>query len=108
MNPHDMLTEADWQALIVQFATLHGWLTMHQLHSKGTTAGWPDLVMLRPPELIVVELKSERGKVSAAQQSWLAGLAACGVETYVWRPHDEAEAFARLAATQAALRAVEA
>jgi hypothetical protein len=107
MRPAEMLNEAQWQELVVQFATLHGWATMHQLHSRGTEAGWPDLVLIRPPELLIVELKSERGKVSAAQQRWLADLAACGVETALWRPSDEAEVFARLGRTQRPLRAVE-
>lgn len=100
------LTEREWQGLIVQFARLHGWAVMHHLDSRGTEAGWPDLVLIRPPELLIVELKSERGKVSAAQQNWLDALSACGVETGVWRPSDERSVFARLGAKQGALRAV--
>lgn len=100
------LNEKEWQGLVVQFARLHGWAVMHHLDSRGTEAGWPDLVLIRPPELLIVELKSERGKVSTAQQSWLDALGACGIETGIWRPRDEKSVFARLGASRAALHAV--
>lgn len=89
--------EKEWQATVVEVARLHGWATMHQLDSRGTEAGWPDLVLLRPPELLIVELKSERGKVTQAQERWLADLSACGVETSVWRPSNFDAVCTRLA-----------
>jgi hypothetical protein len=54
------------------------------------------LVFLRPPEALFVELKSERGKVTPEQQSWLDALAACGFEVYLWRPRDYEDALRRL------------
>lgn len=102
-----MLNEEQWQGLVTQYARLHGWQVFHHLDSRGTEAGWPDLVLIRPPELVIVELKSERGKVTAAQQSTIDALGVCGIETGVWRPGNEAEVFARLGAKQAALRTTE-
>jgi hypothetical protein len=38
---------------------------------------------------VLVELKSEKGKVTPAQQHWLDLLGACpGLEVHVWRPSD--------------------
>lgn len=90
------LTEAQWQELVVEFAKLHGWWPFHVFDSRRSAAGWPDLVLLRPPELVIVELKAEKGRVSPDQARVLDGLRACGIEAAVWRPSDEKEAFARL------------
>lgn len=50
-------------------------------------AGWPDLVLWRS-RLIVRELKSERGRLSAAQVRVIAALRTAGVDAGVWRPAD--------------------
>jgi hypothetical protein len=90
------LTERQWQELIVDMARLHGWWVHHHYDARHSTPGWPDLVLMRPPELVFVELKTNRGRVTTEQRDVLAGLAACGVETAVWRPADEVAVFARL------------
>ena len=49
---------------------------------------------MRPPRLVLAELKTEKGKVSPAQVAWLERLEQCaGVEVYLWRPshRDEIE-----------------
>lgn len=57
--------------------------------SRHSPAGWPDLVLCKPPRLIVAELKTLRYRtVTAEQQAWLERLRACGVEAYVWFPSD--------------------
>ena len=38
--------------------------------------------------LLVIELKSTRGKLTQAEEEWLAYFKAAGVETYLWRPDD--------------------
>jgi glycine/D-amino acid oxidase-like deaminating enzyme len=105
VKPAELLTEADWQELVVQYARLQGWWAFHPYDSRKSQAGWPDLVLLRPPELVIVELKSQRGKVTQEQERVLAMLAECGVEAHLWRPADESEVFARLGPRKAALRA---
>lgn len=87
-NLHVPISERAWQTQLVQLAHLHGWRTFHVLNPKGMTAGWPDLVLLRPPELVFAELKREHGRVTAAQTEVLAMLEACGQEVHVWRPSD--------------------
>lgn len=91
-----LLSERDWQTLIVDYARLHGWEIFHVLNSRGMTAGWPDLVVLRAGEALFVELKREDGKVTGAQARVLELLESAGCECHVWRPSDEAVAFARL------------
>lgn len=100
--------EADLQRALVELAESYGWRVYHppdnmpRQRPDGSTwvqnvvAGWPDLTLVRPPEFIVAELKSERGRLSEAQQSWLDDLAACGIETFTWRPRDFEQAHARL------------
>ena len=90
------LLEADWQQQVVDLATALGWTVTHHLLPRGTLAGWPDLTLLRPPEAIFVELKTEKGKLSVHQVARLGQLAACGLETHVWRPSDFEAVHARL------------
>lgn len=82
------MTEKQWHELVVRLATYCQWTHMHVYDSRRSDPGWPDLVLCRPPELIFAELKTDRGRVTAAQQEWLDRLAACGMEVYVWRPRD--------------------
>lgn len=91
-----LLSEADWQELVVQFARIRGWTVYHPYDSRKSAPGWPDLVLMRPPELIFAELKTMRGRVTQAQEQILDLLRACGQEAYLWRPIDEPEVFARL------------
>lgn len=91
-----LLSEKDWQALVVDAARLFGWTTFHVLHSRGMEAGWPDLCCLRDGEAIFVELKREDGKVTAAQGRTLELLESAGCEVHVWRPSNETAVLDRL------------
>ncbi len=83
------ITERQWQRQVVDLAKTLGWACYHTTFSKWSESGWPDLAMARPPRLLLVELKSEKGKVTPAQQRWLELLEACsGVEVHLWRPSD--------------------
>jgi hypothetical protein len=90
------ITEKEWQETVVQLATYCRWHHFHPYDSRRSTPGWPDLVLVRAPEFIVVELKTETGKLRPEQVDWLTWLAQCGVETHVWRPSDFDEVVARL------------
>jgi hypothetical protein len=83
------VTEGMLQRQILDLAALRGWLAYHPYDSRHSEAGWPDLALCRPPRLVLVELKSATGRVSAAQRRWGDQLGACpGVECYLWRPGD--------------------
>jgi hypothetical protein len=82
-------TEEDWARAVVDYARFRHWERYHPKWSIGSPAGWPDETLCRPPRLVFAELKSERGKVTPSQQTWLGLLAQVpGVEVYVWRPSD--------------------
>jgi hypothetical protein len=83
------LTEKQWLAQVRDLATLLGWEPYHAFLSIHSPQGWPDLALVRPPRIILAELKTDKGKTTPAQDHWLDLLRACpGVEVFVWRPAD--------------------
>lgn len=83
----DAMSEDDLEAAVAALCKDLGVRYVHHRRSKGTTPGWPDDQLLGTG-LIFAELKTETGKVSAAQADMLAALAAAGQRVYVWRPSD--------------------
>ena len=68
-------TEAQFQAVVIEYAELHGWRVYHTHDSRRSQAGFPDLTMVRAePRLIFAELKSEGGKPTDEQTAWLLDL----------------------------------
>lgn len=83
------ITERSFLKQVTQLAVTLGWRCYHTQLSKWSEAGWPDLALARPPRLLLVELKSEKGKLTPGQQEWLELLRSCnGVEVHLWRPSD--------------------
>lgn len=94
-------TEAEFQAAVIDLARLSGWL-VHHTRPARTADGWrtpiqgdkgfPDLVLVheRTGRQLLVELKSETGRLSEDQLRWgRALMAGCGPNNYrVWRPSD--------------------
>ena len=85
--------EALFQDKVLQIARMNGWVIHHAApHRVGTTwrsdgKGTPDLILAhRTRGLIFAELKTEVGKLSADQVSWLKALQPWA-EVYVWRPN---------------------
>ena len=87
------LTEKQWQAWVIEAAHTFGWHVYHTYDSRRSQAGYPDLTLMRPPDVLFVELKTEKGKLSASQRFTAVLLEACpGVGYYLWRPSDSDEA----------------
>ena len=83
------ITEKQWLAQVVELAGVFGWEHYHPWLSVHSARGWPDIALVRPPRLILAELKAEKGKTTPAQDRWLELLARCpGIEVFVWRPSD--------------------
>lgn len=83
------ITEKDFQRQVLDLARILGWAAYHPMLSKWSERGWPDVVLCKPPRLILAELKRENGKTTPHQDRWLEMLGRCpGVETYLWRPSD--------------------
>lgn len=91
-------TEKEFSQAIVDIARLLGWRVYRTHDSRRSPAGFPDLVLVRDGRLVFAELKTERGRVTADQQEWLAALGEVEqsvdgwtekfVRVYVWRPSD--------------------
>ena len=90
------VTEPDWLTHVRDLARLGGWLAYHTHDSRRSDPGFPDLVLVRPPDLVVAELKTEHGRMTGAQAHWIEALTACGIEVHVWRPSDVEAVAARL------------
>ena len=101
------MTEAQFQASVIELAELQGWRVYHVAKVKGqlratTSLGYPDLTMVRGTRLIFAELKTEIGRVTDDQEKWLNDLQQVSdfVEAYApicgprgvivtaWRPSD--------------------
>lgn len=82
------LSEARFLAQVRRLAHTYGWETYHTYRSDKSELGFPDLVLCNGHEVLIVELKTTRGKLTMPQQQWLSLLSHAGVETHVWRPQD--------------------
>lgn len=74
------LAERDWQKVIVNGMEERGWIVNHvgkARTAKGdwvtptTSSGYPDLVAVRGPRLLAVEVKDRRKPVDPRQVAWL-------------------------------------
>jgi VRR-NUC domain len=98
------VTEKDLQTTVIELALLYGWRVSHQRPAR-TAEGWrtaveghpglPDLIMARgvrnghPARLLLVELKTKRGKLSADQKQWFETLVQVPrIEVRIWTPED--------------------
>ena len=89
-------TEKGFQAAILELAQRCGWLSYFTWRSIHSPAGFPDLVLCRPPRghqpgrLVFAEVKIAQKQPTPAQQDWLEALSMSvpGVECYLWRPTD--------------------
>jgi VRR-NUC domain len=82
------ITERRFQQQVTDYAELMGWHWWHTLRSEGSPKGWPDLVLIRRPRIVFVELKGQRTPVTADQQACIDDLRACGQEAWIFRPSD--------------------
>jgi hypothetical protein len=95
--------EKAFMAAVLQYAGLMGWRHFHDVATNApracwncgrqsaaprNTAGWPDLVLLRRPRVLFVELKREGEHPTTEQIAWLDDLRACGQDVRLWRPGD--------------------
>ena len=86
------MTERQLQDNVVAMARTLGWLCYHTHDSRRSAPGYPDLTLVRDGRLVLVELKSQRGRLRAEQHVWLGELREVarerGIEVYLWRPMD--------------------
>ena len=83
------VSEKEWQNTVTECARAFGWIVWRTPRSKGTTAGEPDLRMVRAPRFIMAELKKQNKDRTPPQVVAAIALEGCpGVEYYLWRPSD--------------------
>lgn len=95
-SPYLDLSESQWQEVVVARARARGWLVHHDRRQDlgiGGDAGFPDLVLALRGVVLFVELKSETGRLTDAQTSWLYHLGGQWLDgarswAVVWRPRD--------------------
>lgn len=91
------ITENQFLKQVLQLAKLRGWRTCHfrpamnkrgqwMTAVQGDGAGWPDIILVRPPRILAVELKVGKNKTTPEQDVWLEQLSKCGIYAAVWRP----------------------
>jgi hypothetical protein len=71
-----LLTESQWASIVNETAAIGGWRRYHTYLSKRSPAGFPDLVLVKPPRLIFAELKTDAktSKPTEQQEEWLEDL----------------------------------
>ena len=67
-------TGAQYQKQIVDLAEACGWLVWHDNDPRRNSAGLPDLLMVRGPVLLFLEVKTEKGKVRPEQEAFIGRL----------------------------------
>ena len=95
------LTEREWQQQVSELAELCGWSWAHwrpamTKHGWRTPvsgpigAGHPDLLLAHPVrhEVLLVELKTDQGKVTHQQRTVHELLRRSGLRVEVWTPRD--------------------
>jgi len=80
------VSEAAFQALVIDLAERFRWVVYHTLDSRGSHPGWPDLVLVRGPRALFIELKTERGAIRPEQAAWGERLLKAGLDWRIWRP----------------------
>jgi hypothetical protein len=85
------LTEEQFQQQVIDLAKLHGYtLIYHTRDSRRSQPGFPDLVLVSEHRgrALFRELKTDSGRVSPAQFSWISGMILAKLNVGVWRPSD--------------------
>jgi len=92
------VSEAEWQRQVVRLLNEFGYVCDHVFRLRchdgswrtgNTLAGRPDVIALRPPRLLAIELKAERGVLDRRQRACLSLYAEVpGARAWVLRPSD--------------------
>ncbi len=80
------MPEKELQASVELELKAAHWLAYHVYDSRRSVAGFPDLHALRGTRQLVIELKSQRGRMGVAQDIWRKAYEKVGAEYFLWRP----------------------
>jgi hypothetical protein len=99
MNPAFAISERAFQQAVIEAAQIAGWRVAHfrpaetkkgwRTPVQADGAGFPDLVLVKPPRVLFVELKAQTGSLTQAQMTWLTELGCSSqIGVFEWRPAD--------------------
>jgi hypothetical protein len=80
-----VLSERTWQSILQDALTREGWAYNHVFRMKSakgrwmtstTAVGWPDLLAVRGPHILAIEVKAAKGVIGPHQLEWLERFAA--------------------------------
>lgn len=77
------LKESDWSTLVVNALGACGWRWARFHPDARGGKGAPDILAVRPPRTIALELKRRGNKATPEQREWIADLAQANVEAHV-------------------------
>lgn len=81
------ISERAFQKMVMDLARLRGWLVYSIPDSRqASSAGFPDLVLVRGDRLLFVELKTDKGRLRPEQREWHEALNATDAVAVIWRP----------------------
>lgn len=88
------MTESQFTETVIELAKYNRWMVSH-FRAARTERGWrtplqghagfPDLILARGGVVLLVELKTVKGKVTRDQQQWAGEI---GTQYRLWRPTD--------------------
>ena len=81
-------SERSFQCQVIEAARGLGWKPYWSWSSLHSPKGWPDLVLIRRPRIVFLELKAQRTPVTPEQHETIEALRACGLTAMVARPSD--------------------
>lgn len=88
-------SEREWMRTIGDALDYNGWRYIHHRPARRKSGKWttptegnsakgfPDLVCVRPPRVLWIEVKTDRGRPTPEQTDWIDTLVASGQEAYV-------------------------
>jgi len=82
------MTERQLQQSVTDLCRVFHLLCYHTRDSRGSAAGFPDLVIVGDKGILYAELKSKAGKLTIEQGCWRDGITAAGGVWRCWRPAD--------------------
>ena len=104
-----VISESNLMQSIIKAARDFDWLCYHTRNSRQSEPGFVDLVLVRPPRVMFLELKTAKGRLRKGhlnksgsrwlpgQDEWGEALDACeGVEYLLVRPADLDAVYAKL------------
>lgn len=94
-----MTLEKDFARQVEMILDAYGWVWKHDEPARRQSGRWatamkgmkgfPDYIAVREDRVVLAELKSEKGRLSPEQKTWISAFQETQkVEVYVWRPGD--------------------